>query len=145
MPETLIGSWKLLSFVDVPEGGPPEYPHGKCPKGMITYTPEGYVSVHIMTDPPSKVPVSNEEMPGEKWQELLNGYVAYFGTYAVDPAGMTVIHNIEGSNWPAYIGTTQTRNFKCSQDMLVLSGNYTRNATRYSYERIFQKIMKVMG
>ena len=143
MTEALIGSWKLLSFVDVPEEGQPEYPHGKCPKGMITYTPEGYVSVHIMTDPPPAT--SSAKMPSEKWKELLDGYVAYFGTYAVDPTNMTVIHNIEGSNWPAYIGTTQTRNFKCSPDMLVLSGNYTRNATRYSYERIFQKIMKVTG
>lgn len=141
MTEALIGSWKLLSFVDVPERGQPEYPHGKCPKGMITYTREGYVSVHIMSDPPPAA--SSAQMPGEKWKELLEGYVAYFGTYAVDPAGLTVIHNIEGSNWPAYIGTTQTRNFKCSLDILVLSGSYTRDATRYSYERIFQKIMKV--
>ena len=143
MIELLIGTWKLISLVDIPEGGEPEYPHGKSPKGILTYTPEGYVSVHIMTNPFPEVDTLSTKTPADKWKEVFDSYVAYFGTYSIDAIDMIVVHHVEGSNWPEFIGTSQRRRFRYSADRLIFFGEYTRTGTKYTYERLFERITTI--
>jgi hypothetical protein len=43
--EQLIGAWKLASYVEKPvDGSPATYPLGETPRGLILYTPDGYMS-----------------------------------------------------------------------------------------------------
>jgi hypothetical protein len=46
--EQLIGAWKLVSYVEKPtDGFQPFYPMGTEPKGIIMYTPDGYMSAQL--------------------------------------------------------------------------------------------------
>jgi hypothetical protein len=43
--DQLIGAWKLVSYVEEPgAGSAPFHPMGERPKGIIMYTPDGYMS-----------------------------------------------------------------------------------------------------
>src|SRR5580658_1812581 len=103
----LVGTWKLVRFVDTPEGGEPIYEHGLHPVGQFIYTADGHVSVHIMHDPSDPNP--QPQVPG---LEPSRRYVAYFGTYTVSTEEGVVIHHITGSNRPSEINTDQRRPFR---------------------------------
>jgi hypothetical protein len=53
------------------------------------------------------------------------GYVAYFGTYTVDAAKSVVIHHVEGSLKPSFIGTDQPRPFTLAGDRLIIGDGKT--------------------
>jgi hypothetical protein len=59
------------------------------PAGMLTYTPDGHVSVQLMY-PASGSTISNEY--------VLNGYEASFGSYDVNEANHILTHHIQGAN-----------------------------------------------
>jgi hypothetical protein len=84
--ERLIGAWHL-EHIDSPEpdGTPSEIPR---PKGMLTYTRDGHMSVQLMY-PKSTNALSNEYVQ--------NGYEASFGSYDVDEARHTLTHHVQGS------------------------------------------------
>jgi hypothetical protein len=51
--DQLIGAWKLVFFVEKPlNGSSPNYAMGERPTGIITYTPDGYMSAQLMRPNP---------------------------------------------------------------------------------------------
>jgi lipocalin-like protein len=48
----LIGTWRLVEFADLDEGGKWQYKYGEQPRGYIVYDPTGHVHVQIMKVPP---------------------------------------------------------------------------------------------
>ena len=47
--EQLVGTWKLVSYVERPvDGSEPTYPMGEKLEGIIIYAPDGYMSVQLM-------------------------------------------------------------------------------------------------
>src|SRR6516165_3853553 len=109
------GTWRLVSFEDRKDEKDPNsewiYPYGKNPKGYIVYDETGHVTVQIMrTPPPAKFASGDDKKPTlEEAKAAYEGYVAYFGTYTIDEASHSVIHHVEGSLGPSYIGTDQKR------------------------------------
>jgi hypothetical protein len=49
------------------------------------------------------------------------GYIAYFGTYDVAPEGTRVVHHVQGSLNPAWVGGDQVRGLRFDGERLVLS------------------------
>jgi hypothetical protein len=49
------------------------------------------------------------------------GYVAYFGTYTVDPEKRVVTHHVEGSLEPDFTDTHQSRRFKLEGDRMEIA------------------------
>jgi len=127
----LIGTWRLVSFEDRKDEKDPNsewtYPYGKNPKGYIVYDETGHVTVQIMrTPPPAKFASGDDKKPtSEEARAAYKGYVAYFGTYTIDEASHSVIHHVEGSLGPSYIGTDQKRPFELSGDRLIIGDQKT--------------------
>src|ERR1051326_9604706 len=69
----LTGRWRLVSYSARPDRGREVYPLGAAARGVLDYSREGNVSVHIM---------------GER-------YFAYYGYYSVDEKARTVTHRSE--------------------------------------------------
>jgi len=63
--------------------------------------------IQIMKTPPGPPFASgdDEKPTGEEVKTAFTGYFAYFGTYSVDAAKNVVIHHVEGSLKPSFIGT----------------------------------------
>ncbi len=91
----LIGRWRLLSYTTGDE-----HPMGRGARGVLQYSADGKVSVHIM---------------GE-------GYFAYYGDYTLDAAGTAVTHHLQLCSEPKLVGVSNVRHARLEGLRLTLSG-----------------------
>jgi hypothetical protein len=84
--------------------------------GMITYTPDGRMSVFI-TDPKRKPPAGQTASDAEA-NELYRTMIAYTGAYSIE--GNEVTHRIEYSWNQAWTGTNQQRFVEVKDNQLTI-------------------------
>jgi hypothetical protein len=136
-PAGLVGTWRLVSFEDV-ENGQTIRRFGDKPLGIFIYTADGHVAIQI-ANPANPVCVAPGKKSGpgrkddvaapactpEQMQALLDGYVAYWGTYTIDAAAGVVIHHVQSDISGGYAGTDQRRPFRLEGDRLVIGDGKT--------------------
>lgn len=117
----IIGTWILDSWTYKDENGVLVDHLGKSPTGMLTYAETGQMSVQIMKSARRRF-ASGHLMKGtqEEIHEAFTSFFAYFGTYEEQEPGI-LIHHIEGSNFPNWVGESELRRGKVKDDELVLS------------------------
>ena len=120
-PNPLIGTWRLLSWENrnVDDGGV-SYPLGKDALGYIMYGQDGYMSVAIMR--PNRAAFAAGDLLGGDAEELAQAaatYVSYCGRYEF--RGETVVHRVELSLFPNWVGAEQERLVEVAGDRLTLS------------------------
>jgi hypothetical protein len=122
LAQKLVGTWRVVRFMDTDSSGKVTYPFGEKPRGYIVYDPTGHLSVQIMRMPARHVFAAGDDDKGTdaEVRAAYDGYAAYFGTYRVDEANSIVTHVVEGSLNPSYTGTDQPRPFKLDGDVLVI-------------------------
>jgi hypothetical protein len=135
----LVGSWKAVSFTDIPDRGENVYPFGTAPTGLMIYTADGYFSASVIAGPISVVPKDTSAMSVDELRALSHEFLSWFGTYRTKDS-QTIVFHIDGSSWPSYDGTEQTRKCRLEQDSLVFYGNYTKNQQHYHYEHVFRRL-----
>mgnify|MGYP005857205167 CR=1 FL=1 len=115
MPETrFTGAWKLIEQIEIRDGRE-TYPRGEHPVGLLIYLPDGTMSVQLMR------PDRGQFTDLTHLQTALEEYLGYYGRYTVDEAGGVVVHHVEGSSYPRWIGTDQVRRYRFEGDHLILS------------------------
>jgi len=128
--EKFVGSWKLISFERTSRAGEVSYPLGRDAVGRITYDAAGRMSVQIM----------QPNRPKEGALQMFaahGGYLAYFGSYTVDESRGVVIHNVEASLFPDYIGTAQERHYTFTGNRLMLTADAPQSGhSKLIWERI---------
>lgn len=133
----IVGTWRLVAFEDV-EDGKVIRRFGEKPNGLFVYTADGHVIIHIANPAnPNCIAPSKKSGPGKKddlalpecsraqMRVLLDGTVAYWGTYRVDAAAGEVIHVVKADLSNGYIGTDQRRQFRLEGDRLVIGDGKT--------------------
>jgi hypothetical protein len=116
----LVGTWRLLSWENRTLDGEVSHPLGGGASGYIAYTEDGYVFVAIMA--PGRRPfVAGDLLSGSTAEKAgaAETYVSYCGRYEFH--GDTVLHHMELSLFPNWVGVTQERLVKISGDQLTLS------------------------
>jgi Lipocalin-like domain len=87
LKEQLVGTWTLVSVVEVHQDGRRENPWGPAVKGAVSFDGNGKVLLMIIgADLPA---------PSGKPQESSRMVVAYFGTYSVDEVAKTATYTAE--------------------------------------------------
>lgn len=126
--EQLVGTWKLISAEDVdPKTGKwIPYTFGNPPSGYFIYDATGHASIQIMTTPPVTIASPDSPTP-EEALAIFNGYIAYYGTYSVDDANISV--QVEGAWDPTQVGTNQARPYLLSGDTLIIGDQTTYKRT----------------
>ena len=117
---SLVDSWKLVSFESRDTNGNIAYPWGKDPLGYLLYNSDGYMSVSIMSSIRPKF--SSGDLKGGTLEEKVaaaDSHISYRGTYEVKED--TVIHHIELSFFPNWIGVEQKRRLSIDGNRLSLS------------------------
>lgn len=117
----LVGTWRLVSYVDTPVGGEPIYSFGRDPIGQFVFTPDGHATIIIARNSPSAAPAATDPDPDACVPEW---YCSYFGAYRIDDVGGRWIIHVEGGNIPSFIGTDQERPFRIEGDRLTISTEY---------------------
>jgi hypothetical protein len=113
----LVGRWRLLSYTAQSDGGPAVYPLGASAKGVLDYTRQGQVSVHIM---------------GER-------YFAYYGYYTVDEKAATVTHHLELCSERSLAGASNLRHIALEGARLVLSGSMSLDGKPHAIRVVWER------
>jgi len=107
-----VGTWRLVSCENRDADGQISYPYGEDAVGYITYTADGYMSMTVM----------KANRPHFAAGDLLGGsideqamaaqtYASYCGRYEIQ-TNNKVIHHIEASLFPNWVGIDQERFFE---------------------------------
>lgn len=117
----LVGSWKLLSYIELPiDGSDSLFPVGKNPEGILMYSPDEFMSVQIMAQnrPPL---VSGDRFAATQEESLavINTFIAFSGAYQI-LENRVVSYQIKTSLFPNWAGQTQERIFDFEGDVLYL-------------------------
>ncbi len=107
--ERLVGSWTLVSLT-AGEGADQSLPYGPNPRGSTMVDANGRFMITVVrSDLPNFA--SNNRMRGtpDENNSVVQGSIAYYGTYTIDEATRVITVNVEGSTFPNFIGGTQTR------------------------------------
>ena len=124
----VVGTWRLISAEDKdPNTGKwVPYTFGNPPSGYFIYDATGHASVQIMTTPPQTIATPDSPTPDEALA-IFNAYIAYYGSYTVDSANITV--QVEGALDPSQVGTAQARPYEVSGDTLIIGDQVTYKRT----------------
>lgn len=114
----LVGTWTLVSVTLEQDGNKSDL-FGPNPQGQVTFDSNGRMSLIINRSDLPKF-ASNNRHAGtpEENKAVVQGSIAYFGTYSVSETDKTVATHIEGGTFPNWIGTDQKRLFTISGDEL---------------------------
>src|SRR5262245_45405189 len=102
---TVVGTWKLVSYVTETPDGKRTYPLGENVSGLAIYSADGYVSIQFMRNDRPRF-ASGDAWRGtlEEERAAFEGFFSYAGRYTIDAARSTVTHHIEVTAAPNYAG-----------------------------------------
>ena len=132
----LVGTWRLVRYVDTARGGQAVHAFGTAPIGQFVFTRDGHISVHIMHNPPAPkdAPIDPDPdacVPG--W------YCGYFGTYTFNAKDNSWVTHVTGGNIPSYVGTDQKRKFTIQGRRLVITETYLADGVQFDAERVLER------
>ena len=115
--QKFTGTWRLLTCEGRWSDGRLTFPYGQKPEGMLLYDGKDSFSGQIMAPERMQFATGNLLKGSDvEVREVFEGYVAYFGSYFVDEGDGLMIHQVEGSFYPNWIGERQVRKFEFDGD-----------------------------
>jgi len=114
----VAGTWTLVSFTTERDGNKIDV-LGPNPKGSMMLDASGrFATMSRRSELPNFV--SNNRATGtpEENKAIVQGSIAYFGTYSVSEADKTIIFRLEASTFPNWDGQEQKRPFTVANDEL---------------------------
>ena len=115
--EHFTGTWRLLACEGQWSDGRISRPYGVEPGGLLMYDGRGCFSGQIMAwERPDFATGNLLKGSDDEVRAAFEGYVAYYGSYKVDEAEGLMIHQVEGSFFPNWIGERQVRRFEFTGD-----------------------------
>jgi Lipocalin-like domain len=121
--ERLVGAWTLVSLT-AGEEADQTFPYGANPKGSMMVDANGRFMITVVRSDLPKF-ASNNRMTAtpDEATAVVQGSIAYYGSYSIDEATRVITVNVEGSTFPNFTGGTQTRilSFKGDDEVTYLN------------------------
>jgi len=105
-----VGDWKLISMQSF--GNDREARAGAYDAGRLTYDEHRRMAAQLMRSNRRRDAPTTDAARSEAYQS----YVGYYGTYTIDEQKGIVVHHVEGSSFPHWVGTEQVRWYSLSGD-----------------------------
>ncbi len=120
--EQLIGTWTLLSWEQKRRDGTKVERYGTNPNGVAFFDAGGRFIITVMRSDRTNY-ASNAFLQGTPAEnkETADGTITYFGTYSTSEADSSIAIHVEGSSFPNWNGTDQTRFVAIAGDQLTLT------------------------
>jgi hypothetical protein len=132
----LVGAWTLVSITLEKDGTKTDF-YGPNPQGQLMYDATGHFSVVITRSDLPKFASNNREAgTPEENKAIVQGSLAYFGTYEVSETDKIITSHVKSSTFPNWNGTDRKTSFNISGDELsthVISGPLTSIGTGTAY------------
>jgi len=114
-PHSLIGTWKLISDKQVKADGSSSDLYGSSPLGQLIHDSHAHMSVHLLAPGLTKCGTQDRRKCSDSAaRSAFDNYLGYWGRFKISAGGKSVVHIIEGSSAPDWIGTSQERFFELS-------------------------------
>ena len=120
LKEQIVGTWTPVSqYVD--QDGKRLEPFGSNPKGIVIYDSNGRFVLVLQRASLPKF-VSSNRMAGtpEENKAIVQGSIAYFGSYSVDEKEQRINIHYDGSTYPNWDGEDQVRLISIKGDELSI-------------------------
>jgi hypothetical protein len=115
-----IGTWKLLSCVASVPDGQLIYPFGENAQGRANFE-RGRFSFQVVNPDRPEFAVSDPHSATEtEVKEAFAGYLAYYGSWSIDPAAGRIINRVEAATIPGWVRTDQVRYYRFEGDLMIL-------------------------
>jgi hypothetical protein len=120
--DALVGAWRLISWENQAADGQVTYPMGTDAIGYVLYAANGRFSVTISRRDRAGF-AAGDLLSGTTQEKAraLEGFVAYAGRYSF--YGDRIIHHVELSLFPNWVGSDQERWVELAGDQLTLSAS----------------------
>ena len=117
--DSIVGTWKLLSYWNVSASGEKTAPYGEHPTGFITYTADGRMSAIISADGRKPMSITDRFTAGtEERAAAFSSFLAYAGTYTF--TGDKVVHHVQAAWLQSWVGTDVVRSVTMQGDKVIL-------------------------
>jgi hypothetical protein len=140
-PADLVGTWRLRAWQAQAPGGLVTRPFGEQPLGYVVYTADGRMITTISRQGREAIGGDVLAAPAARQAGAFGTFMAYSGTFRCD--GGDVIHSVEMSLYPDWVGTEQRRHVELTQRgrQLTLSSQTTTSSgdlvrNRLHWERV---------
>ncbi len=118
--KALIGTWRLLEWIAEDEAGVVTRPMGDGAIGVICYTDEGFVHVHLMeSDRINHDKPDTMDGRAEEYVRSAKSSLSYSGRWHIE--GEQVIHEVAISSFPNWAPSRQERYMRFDGNALELS------------------------
>lgn len=139
--EQLVGAWKFLSMTAKKPNGQIIYPYGNDLYGMLVYTASGHMSfLGMRRDRPQFASDNAFDGTDEEIKAAFEGFDAYCGTYEVDTEKGVIVHHVEGSRLPGWVGTDQIRHFRFDGERLMLAASFPVKGEMWHLEAVLKRL-----
>ncbi|MDC1067541.1 lipocalin-like domain-containing protein [Candidatus Kapabacteria bacterium] len=128
MIEKFLGNWNLISMTMESDDGEIYYPIGKEVNGLLIYTNDGLMSAQLGSI--QRTNFKNPDYRKGKESEIINSfnnYISYFGKFEINKKRNFVVHKVEQSLFPNWIGTKVKRYYSFEGSNLVLKATPISN------------------
>lgn len=116
--EAFAGTWSLLEYLLVRADGVVRKPWGEHVSGLLIYTRDGYMSANLMPAVRRKASHAVMTIGTNDKSHRSSRYISYAGRYTVDVN--TIVHHVEVSLFPTWVGLPQVRHYELGPERLVL-------------------------
>ena len=117
-PEDLIGVWRLTAFEAEDEDGAVSRPYGDAPEGRLVYTAGGIMSAHLGAGGRPAFRDLGEDT-ASRALGAMRSHFSYSGRWRLE--GDSVIHDVDMSISPDWVGTEKVRTVAFDGDEIVLT------------------------
>jgi hypothetical protein len=98
--EQIVGSWTLTSVASEMDDGKKGEPFGSSPKGVIIFANDGHFSLfQSRAELPKIVANDRAKATAEEAQTIVEGSIAYYGTYVIDENTKVITVNLAASTY----------------------------------------------
>ena len=106
--------------------------------GWTLHDEQGNMSGQVMR--PGRADVVHGESGLQEVRAAYAGYIAYFGRFEVNEAQDTVVHHVQGSLIPGWVGGHQVRRLRFDGDLLILSANVRKGGGTVEHVLTWRRI-----
>ena len=117
----LHGTWHLKAIYFENNSGIRSFHFGEDALGRLIYTPDGFVNAFLMQrDRPAFSEGKIDEGTADQIRAAFQSFDAYSGRYTLDVTAGTVIHHVDMSRSPTWIGLDLVRHFRLADKTLSI-------------------------